>query len=91
MKTEEMRNVAEVCGMLADPTRAAIVAILSKGVKPVKGLRRELKLAQPITSHHLALLRMSGLVSRKRKGREMHYSLNREVLTPVRKFLAGLK
>jgi len=77
--------------MLADPTRISIVSILSKGAKTVNALCPELKRDQPITSNHLGLLRMSGLVDRERKGREMHYSLNRGKLEPVRAFLAKLK
>jgi ArsR family transcriptional regulator len=65
--------------------------MLSKGTRTVGSLCKELKLPQPTTSHHLALLRMSGMVRRERKGKEMFYSLNREKLTPVRQFLAGLK
>jgi ArsR family transcriptional regulator len=91
MKAEELRDVADVCRMLADPTRAGIVAILAKGTKPVGALCRELKLAQPIASHHLALLRMSGLVDRKRKGKQMFYTLNREMLAPAKEFLVKMK
>ncbi|KPJ52342.1 MAG: hypothetical protein AMS16_06480 [Planctomycetes bacterium DG_58] len=91
MKAEQVREVADVCRMLADPTRASIVAILSKGPKSVGMLCGELKLPQPTTSHHLALLRMTGVVRRQRKGKQMFYSLSREKLTPVKKFLAKLK
>ena len=91
MKAEQVREVADVCRMLADPTRASIVAILAKGSKSVGMLCRDLKLPQPTTSHHLALLRMTGVVRRQRKGKQMFYSLNREKLTPVKKFLAKLK
>ena len=91
MKPAELQDVAEVCKMLSDSTRLSIVAILSKGAQPVNALRRELKLAQPITSHHLGLLRMSGLVDRKRKGKSQIYSLKREALEPARAFLAKVK
>ena len=91
MKADELREVAEVCRMLADATRVSMLAILSKGTQTVGALCNALKLPQPTTSHHLALLRMSGLASRKRKGKQMFYSLNREKLVPVRRFLALLK
>jgi DNA-binding transcriptional ArsR family regulator len=91
MKADQMREVVDVCRMLADQTRASIVCLLSKGSESVGTLCRELKLPQPTTSHHLALLRMSGLVQRMRKGKQMFYSLNREMLTPVKQFLAKLK
>jgi ArsR family transcriptional regulator len=91
MKAEQVRDVADVCRMLADQTRASIVAILAKGSKSVGMLCRELKLPQPTTSHHLALLRMSGLAERERKGKQIFYSLNRKMLAPVKQFLAMLK
>jgi len=91
MKADQMREIVDVCRMLADPTRAAIVCMLSKGSESVGSLCSALKLPQPTTSHHLALLRMSGVVQRQRKGKQMFYSLNREILTPVRQFLAKLK
>jgi len=91
MKPAEFQDVADVCHMLADPTRASIVAILAKGSKSVGALCDALKIPKPTVSHHLALLRMWGLVDRKRKGREMHYSLNSEKLGVVREFLAKLE
>ena len=91
MKADELREVADVCRMLADATRVTIVAILAKGTKTVGALCSELKLPQPTVSHHLALLRMSRMTHRVRKGKQMLYSLNREMLAPAKQFLATLK
>ena len=91
MKAEQVRDIADVCKVLGEPTRAGIVAILAKGAKSVGMLCEALDLPQPGVSYHLSLLRMSGVVKRQRKGKQMFYSLNREKLTPVRKFLAKLK
>jgi len=91
MKAEQLRDVVDACRMLADQTRVSIVAILSKGSQSVGTLCRDLNLPQPTTSHHLALLRMSGLVQRERKGKQMFYNLNRQMLAPVKQFLAKLK
>jgi ArsR family transcriptional regulator len=91
MKPAELQDVAEVCHMLADPTRVTMVAILARGPKPVMALCDTLKRPPPIVSHHLALLRMSGLVSQERKGKQRFYSLNRGNLDSARAFLAKLK
>ena len=91
MKPAELKAVADVCHMLADPTRVSIVTILSRGPKPVMSLCREMKRQRPMVSHHLDLLRMSGLVDREQKGREMHYSLNYGKLGTARSFLAKVK
>ena len=91
MKSDELQDVADVCKLLSDTTRVATVAVLAKGTRTVGKLVRELKLPQPTVSYHLALLRITGLLTRKRQGKEMHYSLNREALEPVRAFLAKLE
>ena len=91
MKAGQLDDVVDVCKMLGDPTRAGILASLARGTKSVGGLCDTLKLPQPTVSHHLALLRMSGLVRRQRKGKQMIYSLEKERLKPVAKFLAQLK
>jgi len=87
MKPEEYEYVAEVCRILGDKTRAAMVAILSKGPQSVGALCDHLDLPQPTVSHHLALLRMSRVAERKRQGRSMHYSLNHASLAPVKQFI----
>jgi DNA-binding transcriptional ArsR family regulator len=89
MKPEEYEYVAEVCRMLADKTRVSMISILSKGHSSVGDLCAKLDLPQPTVSHHLALLRLSRVVERKRQGRSMHYSLNHDSLSPVKQFLAA--
>ena len=63
---------------------------VAKGPKSVGELCDELKVAQPTASHHLGLLRMSKVVIRQRRGKQMFYSLDKERLKAVEKFLAGL-
>ena len=87
MKPEEYEYVAEVCRILADKTRLSMIAVLSNGKKSVGALCEHLDLPQPLVSHHLALLRMSRVVERKRQGRTMHYSLNHDFLSPVKQFI----
>ena len=40
-------------------------------------LRKELRLLQPTVSHHLALLRLNGLVTNSRRGKQVYYSVDR--------------
>ena len=91
MNQQQAQDVARVGKMLSEVTRVSIVGILSKNPRTVGALATDMGVLHPYVSGHLALLRMSGLVSRTRKGKEMHYSLNRESLTAMKKFLAGLK
>ena len=91
MKVEQVRDIVDVCKMLGDPTRAGIVAILARGAKSVGELCDALDRPKATVSHHLGLLRLSDLVSRRRKGKQMIYSLNRQKLRPVKQFLAKVK
>ena len=90
MKVERIADVVGVCKMLGDPTRVSIVALLANRPTAVGELCRELNLPQPSVSYHLALLRMTGLVNAKPKGKQRLYALNRDTLKPVKNFLAKL-
>jgi DNA-binding transcriptional ArsR family regulator len=48
---------------LADPTRRAVVGILSKGPQHPSSLAEELATTRPVISRHLRVLRQAGLVS----------------------------
>jgi len=62
--------------LLSDKTRLQILVILRKGERHVASLQDELGLAQPVISHHLGLLRRSGLILHRRSGKHVFYWLN---------------
>ena len=68
-------GLGRLLSLLADPTRLQILRILANGERPVVGLTTELRLPQPTVSHHLAWLRMMDLVSPRRQGKHIFYSL----------------
>lgn len=72
-QTDELARVFRVLG---DPTRLRIWRELQKGEMNVTELCSRLKAPQPTVSHHLGIMRMSQLVSNRRDGKEIHYSLN---------------
>jgi DNA-binding transcriptional ArsR family regulator len=75
--------VGEMAGLmrlLSDPTRIRVLGLLQAGEMNVSALCRELCLAQPTVSHHLGLMRSAGLLSTRREGKQVHYSLNPEHL-----------
>jgi DNA-binding transcriptional ArsR family regulator len=65
--------------LLADKTRLRILHILADGERPVVSLTAELGLPQPTVSHHLAWLRMMDLVTPRRQGKNVFYTLGRAV------------
>jgi len=68
---DERRRV-ELLAAVADPIRIALLRRLDRP-RSVTELREGLGLAQPTVSHHLAILRSSGLVEAKREGRRRMY------------------
>lgn len=65
---------------LADPTRLAILRLLSGGESRVVDLTGQLGMAQSTVSAHLACLRDCGLVTGRPEGRQMFYALTRPEL-----------
>jgi len=68
------RNVL-VLKALADDTRLRILNLLVRGELCVCDIMRVLDIAQTNASRHLARLRVAGLVTARREGVWMHYSL----------------
>ena len=66
--------------LLSDKTRLGILLHLMQGEHSVGELCVELDLPQPTVSHHLALMRMSRLIHKRRQGKQMIYSVNIEML-----------
>lgn len=67
------QELSRVFALLSDSTRLRIFLTLGKGPCNVSTLCRRLGLSQPTVSHHLALLRMGGLVCGERDGKAMLY------------------
>ena len=60
---------------LADENRLAILLALQQGEKCGCVLLEELNISQPTLSHHMKLLCDSGLVTARKEGKWMHYSI----------------
>ena len=72
------RHIEALAGLfriLSDPTRLRILLLLADGERNVSDLCRKLGAPQPTVSHHLGLLRMGELVTTRRSGKEIFYSL----------------
>ena len=67
------RQCATVLKALGDETRLRILEFLLLGEKCVTDLVQELKCSQPHASHHLRILRDSGLVEGHRDGKQVCY------------------
>ena len=69
---------------IAEPNRARIVALLSHGEHCVCDVGDTLALSPALVSHHLRVLRGSGLLRERRSGRWVYYSLDLDALERLR-------
>src|SRR3954453_23434857 len=76
MSTQAIREIPNAFKLLSDETRLRILAYLAQnGELHVTDLCDRLGQNQPAVSHHLALLRVSGLIEARREGKHNFYSV----------------
>ena len=71
----QARRASILLKHVSDPTRLQVILILSEGERHVGALCAQLSQSQPAVSHHLALLRVSGLIESRREGKHNFYSV----------------
>jgi DNA-binding transcriptional ArsR family regulator len=64
---------------LSDPTRREILRLLSRGEKTAGDLAERFDMSKPSMSHHFAVLKEADLISSRRNGQQIWYSLNTTV------------
>jgi DNA-binding transcriptional ArsR family regulator len=67
--------LADVLRAAASPLRVALLHRLADGALSVSELGADLGISQPLTSHHLGILRDAGLVRAEREGRTIRYQI----------------
>lgn len=87
----DLSRAAELFHALSDETRLGIVQRLRGGERCVCDLTDLLDAAQSRLSFHLKVLKDAGLVSDRRDGRWVHYSLNRDAFAEVQERLGDMK
>ncbi|NJD11607.1 MAG: helix-turn-helix transcriptional regulator [Gemmatimonadetes bacterium] len=80
-------QIARWCHALSDPTRVRVLELLSDGEHCVCDLQEALTAAQSRLSFHLRVLREAGIVSDRKEGRWVHYSLRPEALEQLAAYL----
>ena len=76
---QTVRDLSQVFKLLSDETRLRILLYLAQaGELHVTDLCGKLGQSQPAVSHHLALLRVSGLIEARREGKHNFYSVRAE-------------
>lgn len=94
MSTATMKNLKHAARWfhaLADDTRLQILERLHEGEQCVCDLTDMLSTGQSRLSFHLKALKDAGILTDRREGRWIYYSLNPEVLEEVEQFVRSLK
>lgn len=78
----------DVFKALGDPTRQAIVDRLSRGPATISQLRAGHSMSLTAIAKHVALLERSGLLTRRKAGRDVTCTLRREPLGEAQRWLA---
>ncbi|HSJ23700.1 MAG TPA: metalloregulator ArsR/SmtB family transcription factor [Longimicrobiales bacterium] len=87
--TTDLTLLAQRMKALGDEKRLRILLQLAGGERCVCDLMEDLGAAQSLLSFHLRTLKEAGLVTDRRQGRWVHYSLNPGALADVEEFLAA--
>jgi ArsR family transcriptional regulator len=81
--TTDLTRAADLFHALSDRTRLSILQRLRFGERCVCDLTDALDAAQSRLSFHLKVLKEAGLVTDRREGRWMYYTLNHDNLTEI--------
>jgi ArsR family transcriptional regulator, arsenate/arsenite/antimonite-responsive transcriptional repressor len=84
------RDSARLFHALSDETRLGILERLRFGERCVCELTDALDAAQSRLSFHLKVLKDAGLVTDRREGRWMYYTLNQDALSEVMELIEAL-
>ena len=83
-------SIAILARSLADENRLRILLCVRDGKKSVSQIVEELKLSQPLVSHHLKELKRTLLVNVERRGPFIYYEIADKKITDILKSLNEL-
>ena len=86
-----MLAVESAFAVIAEPSRRAILSMLSSSELSVGELMEQLQLPQPSVSKHLKVLRDAGFVESRVEAQRRVYSLNPEPLQEIDEWLAPFR
>ena len=77
LNSDSLQKSSDILRALAHPLRMQILEFIDKhDTINVNKIYNTLKLEQSITSQHLRILRLAGVVETHREGKYIHYSVN---------------
>lgn len=76
-------SLSQTFAALSDPNRQKILDLLKKRDLPVGDIGKNLNITGATLSHHLDILKRADLVSGRREGQQIIYSLNLSVMEEI--------
>lgn len=84
------KEIATMFKALADENRIQILKLLKEGEKCACHILEEMNVSQPTLSHHMKILCDAGIVTGRKEGKWMHYSISKEAHSKVKESLEEL-
>jgi DNA-binding transcriptional ArsR family regulator len=83
---EKLDVSSEIMRALAHPLRLRILEFIDRnGIINVNKIYNTLKIEQSITSQHLKIMRLAGVIDGFRDGKYVHYTINYDVVDRAQK------
>lgn len=80
---DKLETAASKLRAIAHPMRIAIIDLLHVKELSVTEIYEKLNIEQASASHHLNILKSKGVLSSKRAGKKIYYSLKNQTLTEI--------
>ena len=72
---EVFEEVSGTFSLISDPTRLKSLWLLCHSEDCVANIAAAVDMSSPAVSHHLRLLKQAGLITSRKEGKEVHYTL----------------
>jgi DNA-binding transcriptional ArsR family regulator len=82
-----METRRDVFQAIADPTRRAIILLLTVGAMTPNAIAEHFNSSRQAVSKHLQMLTECEIVKQDQRGREIHYHLNADKMKDIEKWL----
>jgi len=80
---ENVDRLANTLSLLGDTSRLSIIIYLMNKKANVSEITNHMQISQPAISHHLRVLKDAKIVKAEKKGKEVFYSLNGDMVKRI--------
>lgn len=80
---DQTTELADIFGLLADPTRLSIVIACKDGERSAGDIAQAVGASASLVSHHLRLLRSARILKSERRGKQVFYAMQDDCVKNV--------